>query len=394
MDNPNFQFQTETEYKDGDKGTGAWAIKPGPAEIPEIPGDDFASENFEGVLWQQITFFGGDWVTTNAEAHEGTTSFTNKDIDDGETSSFFIFNDVGATELRFWLKTDSETGFDKFTLLVDFVEVFEESGPTDWQFVEVPLNAAFETIEFRYEKDSSGSPFTDAVYVDELVLGTLTVPGVPARPFVYTPLKMTDDGECLKVHICDLDINGALPVTSRPLDCEFDSVTICPPVSGLEVIVTNFPDPSNLDCSTDSVEVCQGTDPWVVSGTVSVNEPVTVDGTVAVSNFPVSVEVSNDVGNPLPVTYPTGTLSNGAQTAVAAAAVQVLAANTNRKAALIQNVGLANVRVGVSGVATTTGFRLVPGQIVILEMPFVPTQAVFAIREGAISSTVLAMEIV
>lgn len=92
----------------------------------------------------------------------------------------------------------------------------------------------------------------------------------------------------------------------------------------------------------------------------------------------------------------TGTLTNGAETAVAAVAVQVLAANVNRKSAIIQNVSAspaANVRVGVAGVTATTGVRLAPGDKLILEMPYVPTQALFAIRETAVSGTVFAMEV-
>lgn len=342
MDSPNYQFQTDVEYKDGDKGTGAWAIKPGPGEIPPVPGEVFAEEDFEGTLWTQITFFGGDWVVTTAEAHDGTKSYTNADIDDNETSSFFIFNDVNATELRFWLKTDTETGFDKFNLFVDFVSVFEESGPTDWQLIEIPLSANFETIEFRYTKDSSGSPFSDACYVDELVLGTPGTPGVPARPFVYTPLKMTDDGERLKV------------------DTEFD-----------EPIQVEFDEPIQVEFT----------------------QPVTVTGTVAVSSIP-EVEIKNDVGNRVPVSpYETGTLNNAVQTAVAAVAVPIAAANPNRKAILIQNVGIGNARIGVSGLTNTTGLRLTSDQYIVFEMPFCPTQQIFGIREGAVSTTLLTQEI-
>lgn len=222
-ESPNVQFGTEVEHKDFDKGTGAWAIKPGPAAIPEVPGAVFAEENFEGVLWTQITFFGGDWVTTGTEFHDGALSFTNLDIDDGETSSFFISNDVGATELRFWLKTDTETGFDVFNVFVDFVEVFEESGPVDWQLVTIPLAAAFETIEFRYTKDSSVSAFSDACFVDEIELGAPGTPAVPARPFVYTPLKMTDDGERLKVETDNEDELSTIDASIQAFKVENDA---------------------------------------------------------------------------------------------------------------------------------------------------------------------------
>lgn len=88
-----------------------------------------------------------------------------------------------------------------------------------------------------------------------------------------------------------------------------------------------------------------------------------------------------------------GTLANGAETAVAGSAVQIVASNSSRKILIVQNTGVANVRVGVTGVTATTGFRLTPGSMFIFEMPFCPQAAIFSIREGAISSTVLAQEI-
>lgn len=123
---------------------------------------------------------------------------------------------------------------------------------------------------------------------------------------------------------------------------------------------------------------------WVVqSGSVTITQPVsmsdgggsiTVDGTVSVAPR-------------------SGTITNGAETSVAGSAVQVLAANANRKKLIIQNTGAANVRVGVSGVTATTGVRLVRNGSLLLEMPDCPTQAIYAIREGAVSSTVFAQEV-
>lgn len=89
-----------------------------------------------------------------------------------------------------------------------------------------------------------------------------------------------------------------------------------------------------------------------------------------------------------------GTLQNGAETAVADTAVQVIAASTSRKAVLVQNTGPANVRIGTSGVTLTTGFRLAAGELRVLTMPFCPQNAIYAIREGALDSTVFAAEVV
>jgi hypothetical protein len=88
-----------------------------------------------------------------------------------------------------------------------------------------------------------------------------------------------------------------------------------------------------------------------------------------------------------------GTLANGAQTAVSNAAISVLAANANRKTAIIQNVGTADVRVGIAGVGATTWMKLVPNESMIFNMPFCPTGEIFAIRDGAVDSIVLAQEV-
>jgi hypothetical protein len=85
-------------------------------------------------------------------------------------------------------------------------------------------------------------------------------------------------------------------------------------------------------------------------------------------------------------------LENGAETAVAGTAVEIAAASATRKVLIVQNVGAANMRVGTTGVAATTGVRLVPGGHIIFSSP-TAANAVFAIREGATSTTALAQEL-
>ena len=144
----------------------------------------------------------------------------------------------------------------------------------------------------------------------------------------------------------------------------------------------------------------------VTGSTVNVAEPVTVDGTVNVGNTP-DVHVTNtpnvavtNVPDVHVTNTPTvavqesaGALGNGAQTVVGAAAVQICAANANRKMLVVQNVGAANVRVGVVGVAANTGIQLVPGQSLTFSMPDCPQAAIYAIREGGTDSTVTCVEV-
>lgn len=88
----------------------------------------------------------------------------------------------------------------------------------------------------------------------------------------------------------------------------------------------------------------------------------------------------------------TGTWSNGTETLVGAVAVQIQAANPNRKRLIIQNLGNGAARIGITGVTATTGVRLNGGGILILEPPYQETNAIYAIREGAVNTTILTQE--
>lgn len=93
--------------------------------------------------------------------------------------------------------------------------------------------------------------------------------------------------------ICE--VPSTVIVEIEPLTCDKDSVTVCQQAADtFDVEIIGLVDTRPLDCLTDSVTICtgdplevfgtvtalQGTSPWVVSGTVTVVEPVTVDGVV------------------------------------------------------------------------------------------------------------------
>ncbi len=107
----------------------------------------------------------------------------------------------------------------------------------------------------------------------------------------------------------------------------------------------------------------------------------------------VDAEVDVDITD---IANPVGTLTNTADATVdgTSGGVSALAANANRKACFIQNVGAANIRVGTGTLTATTGIQLVPGASLILEAPFCPTAVIKAIRETSTSSTVAVAEIV
>ena len=116
-------------------------------------------------------------------------------------------------------------------------------------------------------------------------------------------------------------------------------------------------------------------------------------GQKTMANSTPVVIASDQASIPVAVGATAGTLNNGAQTAVAGAAVSILAANANRRTAIIQNVGAATIRVGAAAVTNVTGIQLVAGATLILESPYVATNQIFAIREGAIDSTAFTAEV-
>lgn len=295
MDSPNYQWPTGTEYKEGDKGTGAWAVKFGQDAVPESV---VVTEGFEDASLDVTITDGGNlpWFRDMAQAHTGSWGFRAGAITHNQTSDAIV-TVPGGTHVRFWYWVQSETNFDFFRVIIGGNTVLQVSGTVGWTQATLPLSGAT-SVTFRYLKDSSASSGADTTFIDDL---EFLVPAQPAIPLEYAPLKMTDDGERLKVEA-------------------------------------------------------------TVSGTVTVAQPA-------------------------------GTITNGAETAVGAAAVQVIAANSSRKKLIVQNTGQGDVRVGVSGVTATTGLRLVKNGSVIFDMPNCPTQAIFAIRDGAVSSTVLAQEV-
>lgn len=104
------------------------------------------------------------------------------------------------------------------------------------------------------------------------------------------------------------------------------------------------------------------------------------------------VTLADSSGNEV-ILYPeTLAVDNGGDVFVGAAAVPVLPANPVRKAAVVQNIGLANIRIGVAGVTSSSGLRLMPGEAFEVNMPFCIPDALFAIREGATDSMVAVIE--
>lgn len=99
-----------------------------------------------------------------------------------------------------------------------------------------------------------------------------------------------------------------------------------------------------------------------------------------------------DESLPVAVAVQHSKLHLGHETPVTDVAAIVLHENHRRVTGLVQNTGIANIRVGPEGVTPTTGYRLVPNQTIIYGEPHVDTADIWAVREGAVDSIAFAQE--
>lgn len=130
---------------------------------------------------------------------------------------------------------------------------------------------------------------------------------------------------------------------------------------------------SHSDAAEQTVKVLIGKNTRMFSSQVG--------GSVTVSG---NVEITNDVGNAIPVSQVFAAAFTQAAVAVGVASAQILAAKANRKFLLVQNNdAAANVFLNLTGAAATaTDLKLPPGASIVLDQA-TPSAAITAIASAA-----------
>lgn len=134
-----------------------------------------------------------------------------------------------------------------------------------------------------------------------------------------------------------------------------------------EIEVTNTPLP--IDGGNPNAVIVDGS---------AVTQPVS--GTVNIGTMP-EVEVKNDAGNPIPVTFSSAALTpTVTSVSVGASVVTLLAANSARQRAIVFNEsGTLFVKLGTGASSTDYTYRLVSNTL--LEINFAQTAAITAIKQ-------------
>ena len=131
--------------------------------------EDFESGDFSQNNW---TMNSHPWIITDASPHSGNYCARSAySLPNSTTSKMTISTSSTApSELSFYRKVSSESGYDKFYLYVDGSPVDEASGNASWQLVTANLTAGTHTIIFSYEKDYSQASGSDCAWIDDLIL--------------------------------------------------------------------------------------------------------------------------------------------------------------------------------------------------------------------------------
>jgi hypothetical protein len=129
------------------------------------------TEDFEGSLgaaWSTPPDTTAPWTPTTVYPGGGLRSYRSGVIAASQSSGIRFRGLFGAGVLRFRTRVDTEYCCDALVLYVDGVERTRYHGSADWGDFAVQVPVGLHEIEWRFEKDTSGSSGSDAVYLDNV----------------------------------------------------------------------------------------------------------------------------------------------------------------------------------------------------------------------------------
>lgn len=137
------------------------------------PADEgFESGNFSAYPWLNTS--ATPWTVQSAEKYCGTYAAKSGAIGNYGVTNLSLTQTVSAAgTISFYYKVSSESGYDKFSFLIDGVQQVEGSGTVPWTLASYPVSAGVRTFTWRYSKDSSSSSGTDCTWIDHIVLPPL-----------------------------------------------------------------------------------------------------------------------------------------------------------------------------------------------------------------------------
>ena len=172
------------------------------------------------------------WTAATGAAFSGDRSLGSLIIADGETAAVELVDTFEAGTLTFQYKVDSEAGSDVLRFLIDGTEQLVDSGDTGWVEARFPIDAGEHTLEWRYEKDASGSGGLDAAWIDDIVVQRIGDVSVDIENGVTT--VRAGEQTTFDIPVVNMSLNAAEAVTlDVPLPPQYSNPTwTCTTISG------------------------------------------------------------------------------------------------------------------------------------------------------------------
>ena len=130
--------------------------------------EGFESGDFTAYNWQQGSVVSA-WQVVTENPYEGQYCAKSASIGDGETSTLTITMDFAQeSEVSFYYKVSSESGYDKLSFSVDNSEKGNWSGEVNWTKAAYTISAGTHVLKWAYNKDFYMSSGSDCAWIDNI----------------------------------------------------------------------------------------------------------------------------------------------------------------------------------------------------------------------------------
>jgi hypothetical protein len=129
--------------------------------------DGFESGDFSQYPWQHTTSI--PWSVVDSESSEGAYSAKSGAIGHSQTTSLEITVTSEASNISFFCKVSSESGYDHLVFYINGYQQKKLSGYIDWTLYSFDISPGKNTFKWSYTKDSSVSGGSDCVWIDLVV---------------------------------------------------------------------------------------------------------------------------------------------------------------------------------------------------------------------------------
>jgi hypothetical protein len=182
--------------KDGSVSSGSdrgWVDK-----LEIVDGGTTPGSLAEAVDYETLTFTttgDGAWALDSSTYYYDNDSAKSPTITHNQSASFQT-TVSGFTNVKFYWKVSSESGYDFLRFYIDGVQQDQVSGTVDWTQKSFNMSSGSHTLKWTYIKDYSVSSGSDCGWVDKLELGTASTDPI-AQALDFPSLTFTLSGQQL-----------------------------------------------------------------------------------------------------------------------------------------------------------------------------------------------------